>query len=97
MFHIQVISNVLKHSFPDTLVTPVCKALVHRVPFSVVGWQKPPLGTAPAYPEYPFNGTATVGLIADIDVRVAFQECPDFYPLFITEFYRYHVTRLHSF
>jgi hypothetical protein len=92
VFHVGVISEVLKHALPDTLVAPAGEAFVDTIPVAILGWEEAPLGSAPVDPEHGFEKAAAGSLIASVGMRVGAQKGVQFGPDGVIQLYSCHTT-----
>ena len=68
MLHIGVLHKMLMHSFPYTLFTPACEALIYAVPVTVVLRQQSPRSTTSCHPQDGLDVAPAIVLLSNVEV-----------------------------
>lgn len=71
--HVWVLSEMLEHVGPETVLFPAGEALEDTVPLAIAVRQFTPLGAGAQYPANCLNETATPFLLPSVGVRGAVQ------------------------
>ncbi len=92
MFHVWVEGEVLKHTLPNTFVTPAGEAFVDAIPVAIRGGQEAPLCARSVDSQHGFQEAAAGCLIANVSMWVAPQKGPQFGPVLVRQRYSCHTT-----
>ena len=74
VFHVGVIDDILVHTLPYSVIRPSGEPFVDAVPFTIFGWEHPPLCTSPSNPEDSINEPPTFGFLPDVQACLASKE-----------------------
>lgn len=93
VFHVRIRGQFTKYLLQRAVVTPLCKAGIHRLPGTVSLRQFPPLCTASGNPQHPiqhrsviFSGTSSLPCF------FWWQHWLDPFPVFLAQFVSFHAS-----